>query len=263
MLWNTASLDKHSPVPLYYQLAELIRERIHSGEIDRAARLPSERELSEQLAISRMTARQAIAYLVRTGALVVKPGVGTFVAEPKVRYDVVHLLGFTEESMRHGGVVTSRVLEQVVVPPPRAVAVALQLAPGAPVTKVVRLRLSNDLPMLLETSYVPATLCPGLECEDLASRSLYGLLERRYGLRIEHARQSIEATLANDYESQLFGIVRGAGMILVEGVAYLDTGTPSEYFKAIYRGDRWKFELESHRDSSGSLARPRMSVALA
>lgn len=94
------ALDKSSPIPLYYQLAELIRERIQSGELKPGDQLPSERDLSEQVAISRMTVRQAVAYLVREGTLVVKPGVGTFVAEPKLTYDALHLLGFTEEMIR-------------------------------------------------------------------------------------------------------------------------------------------------------------------
>nr|HMN31029.1 GntR family transcriptional regulator [Caldilineaceae bacterium] len=72
-------LDKESPVPLYYQLAELLRERIVAGEYKAGEQLPSERELSEQANISRMTARQAVAYLERQGVLVVKPGLGTYV----------------------------------------------------------------------------------------------------------------------------------------------------------------------------------------
>jgi len=100
--WSTVALNKNSPIPLYYQLDQLSLECV----------------LSEQVAISRMTARQAVAYLVREGALVVKQGVGTFIAEPKLTYDALHLLGFTEEAMRRGGVVTSRVLEQAIVTPP-------------------------------------------------------------------------------------------------------------------------------------------------
>ncbi len=124
------AISKRSPIPLYYQLAELIRERIHSGELASGEQLPSDRELAEQAQISRMTARQAIAYLVRDGTLVVKPGIGTFVAEPKLTYDAHHLLGFTEETMQHGGAVTTTVLEQEVMVPPPLVAAALGLGPG-------------------------------------------------------------------------------------------------------------------------------------
>ncbi|MEJ2599308.1 MAG: GntR family transcriptional regulator, partial [Anaerolineales bacterium] len=77
-------LDKSHPIPLYFQLAEILREQIQSGELNPGDRLPSERELNEQFGISRMTVRQALAYLTRDGVLVVKPGIGTFVAEPKL-----------------------------------------------------------------------------------------------------------------------------------------------------------------------------------
>src|SRR5690606_22030747 len=102
----------------YYQLVEWLREQIAAGALAAGSQLPSERELSEQAGISRMTARQAITYLVNEGTLVVKPGVGTFVAAPKLTHDALNLLGFTAEMMRQGGTVTSRVLEQGIITPP-------------------------------------------------------------------------------------------------------------------------------------------------
>lgn len=259
------TLDKNHPIPLYYQLVELLKERIHLGELKPGDQLPSERELSEQAGISRMTARQAIAYLMREGVLEVKPGVGTFVAEPKLAHNVLHLLGFTEEMMRQGEQATSQVLEQELLLPPSHVSAALQLKAGALAVKIVRLRLTDSTPLLLETIFVPALLCPGLEQEDLAVKSLYALLEQQYGLHLERTRQTLEATIANEYESKLFSIAAGMPMILLEGVTYGERDRPVEYFKAVYRGDRFKFELESQRhagiyDLPGS---PRISVVLA
>lgn len=262
--WRSSLPDKRSPVPLYYQLAELIRERIRSGELAAGDQLPAERELAEQVGISRMTVRQATTYLVRDGTLVVKPGVGTFVAEPKLTYDALHLLGFTEETMRHGGVAASRVLAQVVVTPPAAVATKLALAPKETAVKVVRLRSSGETPLLLETTYLPTALCRGLEDENLATHSLYTLLELRYGLRLRRARQTIEATVANEYESELLQVEAGASMLLLEGVTYTDGDRPTEYFKAIYRSDRVKLEFESRRDGGqgADAAAAQMSVVL-
>ena len=149
--------------------------------------------------------------------------------------------------MLNGAAPASQVLEQGIVIPPEAVAADLALDPGATTVKIVRLRLSHGTPLLLETVYIPASLCPGLDQTDLATQSLYGLLESRYGLRLSHARQTFETTTANSYEAQLFAIAVGLGMILLEGVTRLDTGQPVEYFKAIYRGDRFKFAMESQR----------------
>ena len=257
-------LDKHNPIPLYYQLAEQIKEQVQSGELMSGAQLPSERELSEQAGISRMTVRQAIAYLVREGVLWVKQGVGTFVSEPKLAHDTLHLLGFTEEMIRQGGVAVSRVLEQRLVQPPSSVASGLHLDLQQLVVKIVRLRLAGQIPLLMETSFIPAAMSPGLELEDLTQKSLYALLEQRYGLGLKYARQTLEATTANDYESRLFSIEPGTAMILLEGVTSTEQNQPVEYFKAVYRGDRFKFELESQRDISDMpLNGSRISIVLA
>ena len=242
-----SSLDKDSPVPLYYQLAELIRESILAGNLRPGDRLPGERELSEQAGISRMTARQALSYLVREGLVTVRPGVGTFVAEPKRTHPVLHLLGFTEEVLRQGGRAHSRVLEQRVIDAPPYVAAMLGMSDGEAVIKVTRLRYANDDPILLETTYVPQALCPGLEDYDLSNSSIYGLMESRYGLTIAGAHQTIEASVANEYELEQFGLARPIGVIVMEGVTYSEDGKAVEYSKAIYRGDRVKFELQSER----------------
>ncbi len=239
-------VDKGSPVPLYYQLAEQLREAVDVGTLVAGSRLPPERELCEQAGISRMTARQAVAYLVRSGVLEVKPGVGTFVAAPKHTRDALHLLGFTAEIMQQGEKTASQVLEQTVTLPPPRVAQGLQLQPEQTVTKLVRLRFAGETPLLQETTYIPTDLCPGLEKADLQTQSLYALLEERYALRLARARQMLEATVANDYEADLFGIAPGSPMILLEGTTYTVREQPVEYFKAIYRGDRVRFELESH-----------------
>lgn len=258
------ALDKHSPIPLYYQLVELIREQIRSGELMPGDQLPPERVLSERYRISRMTARQAIAYLTRDGSLLSEHGRGTFVAEPKLTYDAIHLLGFTEEVVQRGGKAVSRVLEQAVVEPPARVASGLALPSGGQAVKIARLRLSDATPLLLETTYVPWSLCPGLEHEDLAGHSLYGVLEQRYEVSMARASQQLEVTVANDYECDLFGIPVGTPMILLEGITFDERDQPVEYFKAIYRGDRWKFAYESERSRGEHAARPsRLSVVLA
>lgn len=249
---QTMKLNKASPVPLYYQLAERLKDQIEAGQLKPGDQLPSERELSEQTAISRMTARQAVAYLVREGALEVKPGIGTFVAAPKLTYDALHLSGFTEEALRQGGMAHSRVLTQEIVPAMPPVSVGLQLEPDELVAKIVRLRFVGDMPLLLETSFVPVSLCPGLEKAELGVNSLYALLEAVYHLRLDRAQQTLEATVANDYEQLLFAVQPGTPMILLEGVTYSDRDQPIEYFKAVYRGDRFKFKLESHRGDMNS-----------
>lgn len=259
--WNGRSPDKQSPVPLYYQLAELIEAQIAAGDLRPGDRLPSERDLAMQAKISRMTARQALTYLVERGAVDVRQGIGTFVAQPKLTSDPMHLLGFTEQMMAIGGTVSSTVLRQEVLAAPPPVANALGLDRAANVVRVMRLRSLNEAPMLLETSYFPHALCAGIEHRDLSRNSLYTLLDAEFGIRLTHAQQSVEAIAANSFESDLFGIDKGAPMLLLEGVASTRDGTAGEFFKAVYRGDRFKFALRAVEDTA-SVEADRLPINL-
>ena len=145
-------LNKNSPIPLYYQIAERIKEQVALGELAAGDQLPPERELCDQFGVSRMTVRQAVTYLAKQGLLDVRPGVGTFIAQPKLTYDALHLLGFSEEMARSGAVAESLVLEQSLVVPAARVASKLRLDPNETVVQIVRLRRVNQEPMLLETS---------------------------------------------------------------------------------------------------------------
>ncbi len=255
----TSMLDKYSPIPLYYQLAEHLRAQIANGELKPGDQIPPERELCEQAGISRMTARQAVSYLVQQGVLEAHIGKGTFVAAPKLAYDVHHLLGFTEKMMGEGYPITSRVIEQALVVPPTNIAARLQLRPKSKALKLIRLRLVADMPHLLETTYVPAALCPNLETVDFSQTSLYVLLEQRYDLPLAHAEQTLEATTANDFEAPLLGLSKGAPMMLLEGVTFTTGNRPVEHFVALYRADRFKFKIDSQRNEPVTRASNRNS----
>jgi GntR family transcriptional regulator len=249
--WADVALDKGHPAPLHRQLAEAIRDRVRSGTLPPGEQLPPERQLAEQAGISRMTARQALAALAREGVLEIRHGVGVFVAPPKLTYDALHLLGFTESTMRLGGAAATRVLAQVLESASERIAGQLDVPAGESVLRVVRLRSVADEPLLLETSWLPAASCPGLVREDLAHRSLYDMLEHRYGHRLAEARQTLEATTADDDEAALLGISPGSPVLLAEGVAITASGLPIEAFAAIYRGDRVRLGIASRREREG------------
>src|SRR5689334_7398342 len=139
----TLRIDKRSPIPRYYQLAEQIREQVQRGEYRPGEQLPSVKELAEQADISRMTARQAVELLVRDGTLIVRQGAGTFVAEPKLVSDGIHLLGFTESMAQRGIVITSQVLDQALIVPPAHVAKSLMLGARETVVQIGRVRLMD------------------------------------------------------------------------------------------------------------------------
>ncbi len=116
--------------------------------------------------------------------------------------------------------------------------------------------------MLLETSYIPRAMCPGLEREELGSRSLYTLLELRYGHRPTVARQTIEATSASVFESELLDVAKDAPMLVLQGVTTTESGLPVEWFQAIYRADRVKIAVESLRETQPQRYVAPLSVML-
>lgn len=238
-------LDKKSPIPLYYQLVEAIRDRIRAGELMPGAQLPPERELGEQYGISRMTVRQALQYLISDDVLVARQGTGTFVAEPKLTFDLRHALGFTDEMVRRGADAVSQVLEQSVVTPPESVAAKLALQADERATRIVRLRLAAETPLVLEIVYVPTNLFPGLELENLTQHSLYRLMRDVHGVSPAGAYQTLQSVPANEYEGHLLGVQPGTPMILLKGVTVDQNDQPIECFKAIYRGDRFEIAFDS------------------
>lgn len=125
---------------------------------------------------------------------------------------------------------------------------------------LIRLRFVDDVPMVLETNYIPARRFPGLEGQDLKNASLYSLMENDYGVRLDHTEQILETALADNYEQLIFQLDKSIPMVLLEGVTYSDVNRPVEYFKAIYRGDRFKLSLQSYRDAQGEAGSPRLAV---
>ncbi|MFM9106643.1 MAG: GntR family transcriptional regulator [Chloroflexota bacterium] len=252
-------LDLESPVPRYAQLAALIASRISEGSLPPGSRLPAERDLCAAAGISRMTARQAIAQLARQGLVEIQHGVGTCVAGPKWTYDALQPLGFSEATFRQGGDVTTRTLEQSVVAAPGLAAEALRLPVGAPVVKLVRVRSAGGVPVLLQTSYLPADRCPGLAGEDLEHGSLYAILDARHGIRITGVSQVIEAAVANAWRAAQLGVPRGAPLLVMDGVASDADGRPIEAFRAVYRGDRARITLDTSAAADPAAA-PQLAV---
>ena len=156
-------LNRNIPIPLYYQLAELIKQQILDEELLPGEQIPAEREYSDTFNISRMTVRQALGILIKEGFLESQHGIGTFVAEPKLSHDLLHLQSFTEDMMRIGQAeASSQVIQQSLGVASPSVNKGLHLEEGEKSTNIVRLRLYGGTPLVLETIYVPQALCPGL-----------------------------------------------------------------------------------------------------
>jgi GntR family transcriptional regulator len=234
-------LKRKAPIPLYIQLKDSLVADIGNGNYQPHQQMPSERELCERFKVSRMTVRQALTEMVRDGLVYAVVGKGTFVSEPKINQELRSLTGFSQDAQARGNKPTSRVLEAQVIPATSHLAQMLNMAPGDEIVMLSRLRLSNDVPLAIETSHLPYALCPQLLQHDFASESLYHVLESEYGLRLVRAEQTIEAGLADPPELELLQMLPPAAVLRMERRTYTDQDVPVEYVVSAYRSDRYKF----------------------
>lgn len=239
------SIDRSSPIPYYIQVRDALQMRIQDGSWHPGDQIPGEPELCRMFDVSRTVIRQALNDLVYRGLLVRKKGKGTFVAEPKIRESLVQkLTGFHQDMLEQGYTPVTRVLKQGLVPANRKVAAYLGIEEGTEVVEIERLRFVQDEPIQLTTTYLPYRVCPELLHQDLTNQSLYMFLERQCGIMIARGHRSIEAVPANDYEARLLQVKKGAPLIMLNSVSFLSDGTPVEYYHALHRGDRTRFEVE-------------------
>lgn len=224
--------------PLYSRFEELVRERIDSGEWPTGTGIPSERELSAEFGLSRATTRKALDRLVAEGLLRKEPRRGTFVAEPKTVFEALTLRGFSAQALEAGASPASRLLRFERVLPPAQVSARLKISGTQLVYLIERLRTVDGVAVALHQSYVPINLAPALQQEDLETRSLYEVLASRYGIGIGHARETLESSLATEYEAVVLGVSPGAPMLLLNIRLSTPDGRPLEVVKVTFRGDR-------------------------
>jgi GntR family transcriptional regulator len=208
--------------------------------------IPSERQLSSDLGMSRLTVRAALDDLVRDGLLVKRRGSGTFVSEPKIAQELT-MTSFTEDMRRRGMVPASRTLDLRVVPAGAHLGRLLRVSPSEPVVVITRLRLADRETMAIETLHVREALIPGLTAADLEERSFYELLEERYGITTASGIQTIEPTVTNEDESGALGVPLHSPAFLFERTTQTMSGEVVEYVRSIYRGDRYRLVTELHR----------------
>jgi GntR family transcriptional regulator len=136
-----------------------------------------------------------------------------------------------------------------VVPASEVVARHLALVPGSPVVHLERVRTADGEPMALERTHLPASRLPGLESADLADTSLYELLERRWGVRMADADQWAGVVKLTDEEAALLQVAPGQPALLFQRLTRDPGGTPVEYVRSLYRGDRYEVHTRLERSS--------------
>lgn len=238
-------IDRSSAIPYYIQMKDAVREKIDHGEWKAGDQIPSEPELCKMFNVSRTVIRQALKDMEYEGQIIREKGKGTFVAEPKINESLIQTLtGFFQDMTDRGHRLVSQVLKQEVVPANAKVAKYLDLEISALVIEIQRVRYVEDEPIVFVTTYLPYSTCSKLLQADLTNRSLYQFIEDECGLFISRGRRTIEAVPANELEAQYLQVEKGSPLILLNSVSYLSDGSPIEYYHAVHRGDRSRFEVE-------------------
>jgi len=236
-------LDRRSPVPLYYQLKEIFRSWIISGEFGENGRFPSESELQERFGVSRMTVRRALSELVNEGFLIREQGRGSFVVRPRVQDQLRRLTSFTEDMQLRGLATESRILDFRLVHD-EEVARKMEIPQDEELVQLRRLRLVEGEAIAIQNAFIRHRFCPGILERGLLEGSLYKTLEESYGLRLGRAIQTVEAKPADEYEARLLALEIGQPVLVLERLTFLADGNPIEYVRSIYHGDRYRFTVE-------------------
>ena len=249
-------INRDSYIPLYIQVIDSLTEFIEGNFLSPGYQLPGEAELCRSFDVSRTVIRQALKELEYKGMIYRNKGRGTFVAKPKIHESLFQeLTGFYQDMEAKGHQPQSKVLKQEKVPATKKVAAYLEIEVGSPVIEIERLRFLEKEPIVLVTTYFPYPLLPELLDVDLSNRSLYAYLEEEHNIQISRGKRYLEAVPANQLEAELLKVDLGSPLILLDSISYMNDDRPLEYYHALHRGDRSRFEVDLIRVSQpGELA---------
>jgi GntR family transcriptional regulator len=228
--------DIQSYTPVYLQLANKLTEVIHNGQWQPEKALPSERVLSDALAVSRITARRAFDVLCERGLLWRKHGSGTYISS-KPTTPVLRPTKFSNEMRQRGFIPGSQWLSREVGMATYEETLALKLLPNTAVSRLKRLRLADHIVMGIETTTIPKYYLPD---PNAVTDTIYCYLEANHILPAR-ALQHIHAVTATVEQARLAGVAVGAAMVYINRVGYLENGTAVEYTNSYCRDDYYEF----------------------
>ncbi len=240
-----------SPLPLYTQVREILRERILDGSYQPHAQLPAESEIGSMFGVSRITVRQALSDLQKEGVIFKIPGKGSFVSKPKAFQTLTQLEGFGEAMSRMGHEIYNRVISHKSISASAHIAQQLRISVGTPLIEIKRIRYLNREPVSLEITYLPEAIGERLKKEDLASRDIFLILENDYGIALGHADLQIEAMVADDTLAQSLQVEPGTALLRLERLTHTAAGAPLDFEYLFFRGDVFQYRLQIARRSHG------------
>src|SRR5436305_7347803 len=238
------TLERTNPLPLYYQLKEVLKQQIRSGHLAPHTAIPSEPELVANYHVSRATVRQALSELVHEGLLYRQHGKGTFVCEPRVQQNLSELTSFSEAIRRRGQRPGGLLLVNELVRGTEAVRQQLRLIDVEQAIRLERLRTADGTPIAYEIDYLPYPRAAGIyqRAKELVDGSLYNLMASE-GFSPYIAEQKISAVRALERVAELLHIELGEPTLHLTCTTFDQTGSPIEYSEAFYPTARYDHEV--------------------
>jgi GntR family transcriptional regulator len=234
--------NERDPSPKYLQIARKMADLIESQTWPAEHGIPSERQLVDMLAVSRVTARRALQVVSEKGLVIRKPGSGTYVA-PRLEQGLSRLTSFSEELRARGMSSSSTWLLRELSQANSAELIALGLMRGERVARLKRLRRADGNPMAYEHSRIPQSLLPDPES---VAQSLYAKLDA-LNTPVVRALQTMSATNATAEQARLLEIELGTALIFVTRIGYGRDGRAVEFTESFCRADVYEFVAELTR----------------
>jgi GntR family transcriptional regulator len=235
-------INANTPIPLYFQLQEILRDKLENGQWKPGNHLPSEEELCTEYNVSRVTVRNALSRLSMEGLIERSAGKGTIVARPKVREMILATLTGSYASVTEGArSVVTQVMESEVIEPLEHIRRVLKLNNREKVSKILRIRTVDDVALFWSRAFVPYRLCPDFLKSDFKNRSFFEILENDFKLIPDRSVRTIETELATSRDINYLGMRAGTPLTVVTSICYMKDGTPLEYSRSHFRGDRTKY----------------------
>jgi len=246
-------LDAQNPIPLYFQLKNIIENQISSGELKPGEKVPSENTLCERFQVSRTTARQAITELVNSGKIIRAQGRGSFVAQYPINKPPYRLTGFSADMKKQGFKPSSKILEFKVMLPTPEIARMLRIGPSDAIIFINRLRYVDKVPMGIEYTYMPFNRFPGLMDEDFENNSLYETLINKFNTVPSRIAISIEPVNCDNNLSNLLQAKNDTPILHMADITFDQNERLIEYSTCYYRGDRYSFQVEINKHQNENM----------
>jgi len=236
-------LNKQSSTPLYNQLLDLLIKTIEtSAKPD--DKMPSEREICERYGVSRTTVRAALRELEELGYIYRRHGKGTYVSALwKEMKNLSDTYSFTEHMKQLGMRPETRILSFEMTRANRSTGERLRVPEGSDIYKLRRLRLANGMPMMLEVTFIPLHLFPGLNLSLLESMPLYDLYRTRYGHELKYADEEFYASLVQDKEAEFLGVPVDSACLRLIRTTYNAKNEVVEFTISAARADQFVYKI--------------------